>query len=632
MKKRIVLSVLAAVILVAAALAASAASSPFKDVKAGEWYEESVNYVYENKLMNGMTAVTFEPETPMDRAMLVTVLYRAEGSPAVTASTPFNDLKEDWYVKPVAWAYENKVVYGTSDVTFSPSTPITREQIATIFYRFAGSKGRDTSVKADISSFPDAAKVSDYAKDAVSWAVGVGLIKGNAIGGKTLVDPQGNATRAQVATILMRYLESGKPDTRTLREKIDEMLDTYLCVTHGDLNIQFAYTGASVSEENMANILKSITGLSDDCTVEFDDFENDVKKFYSGFGDGQYVPVGELDVTFSDPSTGETETVPIKFSIRKILPSGEAGFPNGALGICPEDRNPEFVLAGSKLGVPATLEERKVYDFDGEFTPEAIEEFFREMTGLSDANTYPFYITGATIAQIRAGEPFYPCFVDTKAPDGRADLIWVRAVLDQPLDILIPNRLEEVACIYHNHVYFLFGTSSTLTVENLARAFTETFGANAEITDGFDDIKADYGGQGPGYGAGDFIDVTFTRGDESYEAEFFLSLVKQPFLTFTGALEGGTLGFCWDDIPEEFQHGIGVVEYYEDAPIVLTADKMNEAGIEEFLREKTGLTDEIYKFYMAWIEDGKAYVCFTYTDPVTGQMTATGAGADIIVH
>jgi hypothetical protein len=236
------------------------------------------------------------------------------------------------------------------------------------------------------------------------------------------------------------------------------------------------------------------------------------------------------------------------------------------------------------------------------------------------------------MSEIRAGEPFYPCFVDTKAPDGRADLIWVRAVLDQPLDILIPNRLEEVACIYHNHVYFLFGTSSTLTVENLARAFTETFGADAEITDGFDDIKADYGLQGPGYGAGDFIDVTFTRGDESYEAEFFLSLVKQPFLTYTGALDGGTLGFCWDDIPEEFQHGIGVVEYYEDAPIVLSADKMNEAGIDEVLREKTGLTDEIYKFYMAWIEDGKAYVCFTYTDPVTGQTSATGAGADIVIN
>lgn len=632
MKNRTLSLILAVVMIVGATVLHVGAASPFKDVKSGEWYEEYVNYVYENNLMKGMTETSFEPDTPMDRSMLVTVLYRAEGEPAVSNPAPFKDLKESWYENSVAWAYENKVVYGTSDTTFSPTDPITREQIAAIIFRFAGMKGRDTSKRTELSAFPDAAAVSDWATDAVSWMVGEGLIKGNAVGGKTLVDPQGNATRAMVAAILMRYLESGKPDERTLRQKIDDMLDTYLCITHSDINIQFGYTGATVSEENLANILKEITGLGDDCTVEFDDFQADVKEYYQLFGDGQYVPVGELDVTFTDNSTGETETVPIKFSIRKVLPSGDAGFPNGALGICPEDRNPEFVDAGRKLNAPNVLEERKYYTYGGEFTEEAIEAFFREMTGLSDAKTYPFFITEADLEMIEAGDPFYACFVDTLAPDGRADLIWVRAVLERPLEDVIKDRLEEIACIYHNHVYFLFGTSSTLTVESLNATLTNVFGADAEVVSGFDAIREDYGLEGPGYGAGGFINVKFTRGEEEYEARFFLSLVKQPFVTYTNALEGGTLSYCWDDIPDDFTYGWDMMEYYEDEPVRLPADQVTEAGIEAFFRNETGLTDEVYKFYMAWISENKAYVCFTYTDPVTGQTSATGAGVDIIVE
>ena len=623
--------------MIVGALAAHAsAASPFKDVKSGEWYEEYVNYVYENNLMKGMTANTFEPDTPMDRSMLVTVLYRAEGEPAVSDPAPFKDLKESWYEKPVAWAYENKVVYGTSDTTFSPTDPITREQIAAIIFRFAGMKGRDTSARTDLSKFPDAAKVSDWATDAVSWMVDEGLIKGNAIGGKTLVDPQGNATRAMVAAILMRYLESNKPedppDERTLRQKVDDMLDKYLCITHSDINIQFAYTGATATEENLANILKQITGLSGDCTVSIPDFDFDLKEDYQGAGDGEYTGADDVEVIFTDPSTGETVTEYIGFALRKVLPSGDAGFPNGALGICPEDRNSEFVEAGRKLKATLPLEERKHFPYGGEFTEAAIEAFFREMTGLSDAKTYPFHITGASLEEIAAGEPFYASFTDTLAPDGRADMIWVRAVLDTPLENVVKDRLEEIACIYHNHVYFLFGTSSTLTAENMNAALTEAFGVDAEVVSGFDAVKDEYGPQGPGYGAGGFINVKFTRGEEEYEARFFLSLVKQPFVTYTGALEGGTLSFCWDDIPDDFTYGWDMMEYYEDEPVRLPADQVTEAGIEAFFRTETGLTDEVYKFYMAWISENKAYVCFTYTDPVTGQTSATGAGVDIIVE
>ena len=181
---------------------------PFKDVKDGKWYTEPIKYVYYHGLMNGMTDTTFEPNADMSRAMLVTVLWRAEGSPAPKGTTPFTDLKAKWYKDAVAWAYENKIVNGMSDTTFAPNNSITREQIAAIFYRFADFKGEDVTGREDISKFPDGSKVSKYAKEAMSWAVAEGLISGTKVDGKDYLDPKGNATRAQVATILMRYLES----------------------------------------------------------------------------------------------------------------------------------------------------------------------------------------------------------------------------------------------------------------------------------------------------------------------------------------------------------------------------------------------------------------------------------------
>ena len=182
----------------------------FKDVKPGKWYTEAVDYVYTYELMNGMTDDTFAPNADMSRAMLVTVLWRAEGSPAPKGSAPFTDLKARWYKDAVAWAYENKIVNGITATSFAPDSSVTREQIAAIFYRFAGFKGRDVSGAADITKFPDGSKVSKYARPAMSWAVADGLISGTKIGGADYLDPKGNATRAQVATILMRYLSGGR--------------------------------------------------------------------------------------------------------------------------------------------------------------------------------------------------------------------------------------------------------------------------------------------------------------------------------------------------------------------------------------------------------------------------------------
>ena len=143
----------------------------------------------------------------MNRAMLVTVLWRMEGSPAPTGKTPFTDLKQAWYKDAVAWAYENEIVKGMTETTFEPTGKVIREQMAAIFYRYAQYKGLDITEKADISTFPDAGRVRDYAKDAISWANAAGLITGKKEGEKILLAPRVSANRAEVATILNRFCE-----------------------------------------------------------------------------------------------------------------------------------------------------------------------------------------------------------------------------------------------------------------------------------------------------------------------------------------------------------------------------------------------------------------------------------------
>lgn len=178
---------------------------PFTDVKAKSWFADAVKYVYKKGLMNGKSDTTFVPNEATNRAMLVTILYRMEGSPEVTAEVPFTDLKQAWYKDAVAWAYENEIVNGTSATTFDPNGAITRQQMAAILYRYNTFKGYAASERAELSAFPDGGKVQAYAKEAMSWANAVGLITGSETGGQVLLQPRGNATRAQVATILQRY-------------------------------------------------------------------------------------------------------------------------------------------------------------------------------------------------------------------------------------------------------------------------------------------------------------------------------------------------------------------------------------------------------------------------------------------
>ena len=175
----------------------------FLDVPEDEWFRDSVAYVFGKGLMNGVTEDTFSPNSPVSRGMLVTILHRMAGSPEATEAMTFSDVTPGMYYEaPIAWAAGNGIVNGYPDGTFAPENSVTREQMATILSRFAQTQGVDTSPAADLSVFTDRDQVNDYAVFPFAWANAVQLING--VTEDTLV-PQGEATRAQMATIIMRY-------------------------------------------------------------------------------------------------------------------------------------------------------------------------------------------------------------------------------------------------------------------------------------------------------------------------------------------------------------------------------------------------------------------------------------------
>ena len=178
---------------------------PFTDVSTSDWFYSDVMFVYENGLFSGTDSRSFSPNASMTRAMLVTVLYRLEGEPAGTGSSSFSDVRSgSYYEKAVAWAAANGIVTGTGSTSFSPDAKVTREQLAAILYRYAQYKKLDTDAGAKLDSFSDAGNVSGYASEALSWAVSEGLINGAS--GRLM--PKGDATRAQVAAILHRFVEN----------------------------------------------------------------------------------------------------------------------------------------------------------------------------------------------------------------------------------------------------------------------------------------------------------------------------------------------------------------------------------------------------------------------------------------
>ena len=177
----------------------------FGDVASGAWYAEAVAYVSDNGIMNGTSATTFAPEMTLTRSMMAQILYNLEKQPAVTSANPFSDVPAgQWYTNAVVWAAANDIVTGYNG-KFQPDASITREQMAAILYRYAQYKGYDTSAKGSLENFSDAAAASDWANEALTWAVGEGILSGK---GNGVLNPVGTAARAEVAAMLMRFCEN----------------------------------------------------------------------------------------------------------------------------------------------------------------------------------------------------------------------------------------------------------------------------------------------------------------------------------------------------------------------------------------------------------------------------------------
>ncbi len=182
-------------------------STKFTDAPAAtNWAHEGIDFAVSRGLLSGTTDTTFEPAKPMQRAMLVAVLWRLDGRPEPTGKNTFTDVKAgSYYEKAVIWASTNAIVAGVGQNRFNPTGNVTREQIAAFFFRYARFKDYDVYTHNDISTFPDADKVSAYAKESLSWATAEGLISGMATSTNVILNPKGNATRAQVAAIMMRF-------------------------------------------------------------------------------------------------------------------------------------------------------------------------------------------------------------------------------------------------------------------------------------------------------------------------------------------------------------------------------------------------------------------------------------------
>ena len=180
-------------------------ANPFTDVSEKDWFYGDVMFVYENGLMLGTSKTLFSPHGTATRGMMATILWRMEGSPAPKGKNSFTDVEAGkWYADAITWTAENGIFAGYGKDKFGPDDPITREQLAAIFYRYADYKGYDLTVKGNLDKFKDADKITDYAKTAMQWAVSSGLVKGKS---GNLLDPQGTATRAEIAAMLHRFIE-----------------------------------------------------------------------------------------------------------------------------------------------------------------------------------------------------------------------------------------------------------------------------------------------------------------------------------------------------------------------------------------------------------------------------------------
>ncbi|MCD8355019.1 MAG: S-layer homology domain-containing protein, partial [Clostridia bacterium] len=182
----------------------TAVEKVFVDVNASAWYAPYIQYVYDNGLMSGTSDNTFSPNDTLTRAQVVQILYNKEKKPEVTGSMPFQDVKRGtWYYNAILWAYQNNVVAGTTTTTFAPEDKVTREQFAVILHNYE----KKPAVSGSFTGFADSSSVSQWAKNGMLWATQKGIISGSISGGKTYLKPRDGATRAEAATMMKKYLE-----------------------------------------------------------------------------------------------------------------------------------------------------------------------------------------------------------------------------------------------------------------------------------------------------------------------------------------------------------------------------------------------------------------------------------------
>ena len=218
----------------------------FSDVDADDWFAESAVYVRDNGIMNGTGAATFNPDGTTSRGQIAAILYRAAGSPAVSGGTAYSDVAgAAYYSEAVRWASANGIVTGYADGTFRPDDPITRQQLAAILWRYAGSPAAETG-----ADYADESIIASYAGTAVDWARDAGVISGR---DGNRFDPSGRATRAQAAVILHRYLELMGPGTEETPEIPEDS---------GETRVLVAYFSATGNTEHVANVIAEATAGS----------------------------------------------------------------------------------------------------------------------------------------------------------------------------------------------------------------------------------------------------------------------------------------------------------------------------------------------------------------------------------
>ena len=403
MKKRFLSIILAAVMtvgmLVSAIPAASSAGGalPFKDVPANEWYVDSVRFVWDRGIMNGTSPTTFGPEEPMTRGQIVTILSRMSGDnvTGMKKEMNFKDVRgNEYYADPIGWAVKNGIAKGMSATTFEPDTPVLRQEFAAFFVRYMDYKGIKLPDAGSIKPFPDKAKFPDWAVSDIETLQKTGLVKGDNLGN---FNPGSRMTRAEIATVTKRFTETVFP-TDPMYALIDAAVENAHCVIHGQANVQFG-TADSLTEENLCAVIKDYVGLDDRYSVSADSERfNELRSVYKDAGNDDSVDV-KLNFTFTNVESGESTSAEFNLSIRKDLWGYYTGaVPTGAMSLCWDDFHDEDLT-----GMADALEKMKEFDDETvyslppgkEFDQANVEEFFRNVTGLTDGSKYRFFMVEA---------------------------------------------------------------------------------------------------------------------------------------------------------------------------------------------------------------------------------------------